>query len=91
MSKIQQVNRRDFVKLIGLASGGILLGCNVSSSQKEFVPQEKGTFTPNLFIQIQKDGTITFWLLVRTWGKELEPLWPLQLQMKWKRIGNIYR
>ena len=59
MSKIQQVNRRDFVKLIGLASGGILLGCNVSSSQKEFVPQEKGTFTPNLFIQIQKDGTIT--------------------------------
>ena len=59
MSNIQQVNRRDFVKLIGLASGGILLGCNVSSSQKEFVPQEKGTFTPNLFIQIQKDGTIT--------------------------------
>ena len=58
MSKINQINRRDFVKLFGLASGGILLGCTVSSDQKEFIPQESGTFTPNLFVQIQKDGNI---------------------------------
>jgi isoquinoline 1-oxidoreductase beta subunit len=59
MSSIQQVNRRDFVKLFGLASGGILLGCNISSDKKEFIPQLEGTFTPNLFVQIQKDGNIT--------------------------------
>ena len=58
MSKINQINRRDFVKLFGLASGGILLGCTVSSDQKDFIPQESGTFTPNLFVQIQKDGNI---------------------------------
>ncbi len=58
MSKVQQINRRDFVKLFGLASGGILLGCNVSSDKKEFIPQVDGTFTPNLFVQIQKDGNI---------------------------------
>ena len=58
MSKIQQINRRDFVKLFGLASGGILLGCNVSSDTKEFIPQVEGIFTPNLFVQIQKDGNI---------------------------------
>jgi isoquinoline 1-oxidoreductase beta subunit len=58
MSSIQQVNRRDFVKLFGLASGGILLGCNISSDKKEFIPQVEGTFTPNLFVQIQKDGNI---------------------------------
>ncbi|MGK0449323.1 MAG: isoquinoline 1-oxidoreductase beta subunit, partial [Polaribacter sp.] len=58
MSSIQQVNRRDFVKLFGLASGGILLGCNISSDKKEFIPQLEGTFTPNLFVQIQKDGNI---------------------------------
>jgi len=58
MSKIQQVNRRDFVKLFGLASGGILLGCNISSDKKEFIPQVGGTFTPNLFVQIQQDGNI---------------------------------
>ena len=59
MSKIQQINRRDFVKLFGLASGGILLGCNVASDKKEFVGQEVGAFSPNLFIQIEKNGKIT--------------------------------
>ena len=58
MSKIQHVNRRDFVKLFGLASGGILLGCNISSDKKEFIPQMDGAFAPNLFVQIQKDGNI---------------------------------
>ncbi|WP_158838112.1 xanthine dehydrogenase family protein molybdopterin-binding subunit [Polaribacter sp. L3A8] len=59
MSKIQQINRRDFVKLFGLASGGILLGCTVSSDKKEFIPQADETFTPNLFVHIKKDGNIT--------------------------------
>ena len=58
MSKVQQINRRDFVKLFGLASGGILLGCNISSDKKDFLPQVDGVFTPNLFVQIQKDGNI---------------------------------
>ncbi len=58
MSNIQQINRRDFVKLFGLASGGILLGCTVSSDKKDFIPQVDGTFSPNLFIQIQKNGTV---------------------------------
>jgi isoquinoline 1-oxidoreductase subunit beta len=59
MSNIQQINRRDFVKLFGLASTGIILGCNVSSDKKAFIPQADGTFAPNLFVQIQKDGKIT--------------------------------
>ena len=29
MEKIQ-MKRRDFVKIVGLASGGLILGCNVS-------------------------------------------------------------
>ena len=58
MSKIQQINRRDFVKLFGLASSGIVLGCNISSDKKGFIPQTEGAFIPNLFVQIQKDGKI---------------------------------
>ncbi len=58
MGKIQQIKRRDFVKLFGLASGGIILGCNVSLDKKEFIPKVEGVFTPNLFIQIQKDGAV---------------------------------
>ena len=58
MSNIQQINRRNFVKLFGLASSGIILGCTISSDKKEFVPQTDGKFTPNLFVQIQEDGNI---------------------------------
>lgn len=59
MSKILQVNRRDFVKILGLSTTGIILGCSISSDKKEFMPQVDGAFTPNLFVQIQKDGNIT--------------------------------
>ena len=60
MSKIYKVNRRDFVKLFGLASSGIILGCNISSNKKEFIPNsDSNSFTPNLFIQLQKDGNVT--------------------------------
>ncbi|MGB0879704.1 MAG: molybdopterin cofactor-binding domain-containing protein [Polaribacter sp.] len=60
MNEIHSINRRDFVKLFGLASTGIVLGCNVSSDKKEFIPQtDKNSFRPNLFIQLQKDGKVT--------------------------------
>ena len=58
MSSIHKVNRRDFVKLFGLAATGIILGCNVTTDKKGFIPQIDGTFKPNLFIQIQKDGSV---------------------------------
>lgn len=60
MSNIQKIDRRDFVKLFGLASGGIILGCTVSSEKKEFIPSvNKERFHPNVFIQIEKNGNIT--------------------------------
>lgn len=59
MSKIQQIHRRDFIKLLGVASTGILLGCNVSSDKKDFIPQISGVFNPNVFIHLEKNGNIT--------------------------------
>ncbi|QTE23805.1 xanthine dehydrogenase family protein molybdopterin-binding subunit [Polaribacter cellanae] len=60
MSKIQQINRRDFVKLFGLTTGGIILGCNSSTVEKKFKPTiNKGFFEPNLFIHLEKNGNVT--------------------------------
>ena len=60
MGTIQKINRRDFVKLFGLTSTGIILGCNISSDKKEFIPtSDENSFSPNVFIQIQKNGNIT--------------------------------
>jgi len=60
MSTIQKINRRDFVKLFGLTSTGIIIGCNISFDRKEFIPtSDENSFSPNLFIQIHKNGNIT--------------------------------
>ncbi len=54
------MKRRDFVKIFGLASGGLILGCNVSSDKLMVNSLEDGiSFVPNLFIQLQKDGKVT--------------------------------
>lgn len=58
MSSIQHINRRDFIKLFGLASSGIILGCSVASDNKEFIPKVQGVFQPNLFVQINTDGKV---------------------------------
>ena len=55
------VKRRDFVKVFGLASGGLILGCNFSTKEAPVINTlEDGiSFVPNLFVQLQKDGKIT--------------------------------
>ena len=59
MEKIE-MKRRDFVKIFGLATGGLLLGCNVSTDKVVINTLEDGiSFVPNLFVQLHKDGKLT--------------------------------
>lgn len=59
MGAIQNMSRRNFVKVIGLASGGLVIGCQFVSDKNEIVRIDDGTtFTPNLFVQLKKDGTL---------------------------------
>lgn len=54
------IKRRDFVKLFGLATGGLILGCNFSEEKLVVNTLEDGvSFVPNLFVQLQKDGNVT--------------------------------
>ena len=58
MEGIQNMSRRNFVKVFGLASGGLIIGCQFSA-EKEIVRIDDGTtFAPNLFIQLKKDGKL---------------------------------
>jgi len=60
MSNIQKIDRRDFVKLFALASGGIILGCSVAADSKDFIPLEaKEGFHPNLFVHLEENGNVT--------------------------------
>jgi len=59
MGEIQKISRRNFVKGIGLASGGLILACNTSIfSDKEKVPENLIDFNPNLFVQLNSDGSL---------------------------------
>ncbi len=54
------LKRRDFVKIFGLATGGLILGCNFSGDKALVNSLEDGiSFVPNLFVQLQKDGKLT--------------------------------
>ena len=58
---IGNLKRRDFVKVFGLASGGLILGCNFSGDKAPIINtlEDGVSFVPNLFVQLQKDGKLT--------------------------------
>jgi len=59
MEGIQNMSRRGFVKIFGLASGGLVIGCHFSSDKNEIIRIDDGTtFAPNLFVQLKKDGKL---------------------------------
>ncbi|HEY9168158.1 MAG TPA: molybdopterin cofactor-binding domain-containing protein [Lutibacter sp.] len=60
MNPIRNISRRTFVKSVGLASGGLILACNTSVfSDKETVnPKDLANFNPNLFVQLNADGSL---------------------------------
>ena len=59
MKKVQNISRRSFVKSIGLASSGLILACNTNVfSDKEVKPEDLVAFNPNLFVQLNSDGSL---------------------------------
>jgi len=60
MRIIKNISRRTFVKSIGLASGGLILGCNTNlfSDKNKTSSKNLTDFNPNLFVQLNSDGSL---------------------------------
>lgn len=60
MNPIRNISRRTFVKSIGLASGGLILACNTSvfSDKESEENKDLSIFNPNLFVQLNADGSL---------------------------------
>lgn len=58
MSAIQNLSRRFFIRNVGLASGGLILGCNYNLFSKDIEDENTGEFKPNLFVQLNTDGSL---------------------------------
>ncbi|TXG34684.1 xanthine dehydrogenase family protein molybdopterin-binding subunit [Seonamhaeicola maritimus] len=59
MEPIKNISRRGFIKGIGLASGGLVLASTVYSFSKfEDEAEVISEFNPNLFVQLNSDGSL---------------------------------
>jgi len=60
MNPIQKITRRSFIRGIGLASGGLIIACNIPSSddKNKKRPFNGSTFEPNLFVQLKDNGDL---------------------------------
>jgi isoquinoline 1-oxidoreductase subunit beta len=61
---VDKLDRRAFLKLTGLAGGGLILGVTVGCSPKDPAapsePTPDGAFTPNAFVRIDSDGIVVY-------------------------------
>jgi isoquinoline 1-oxidoreductase beta subunit len=53
------VSRRDFVVVLAVAGGGMLLGCRVDNRRASTDTPDVGELAPNAFIRVRPDGRVT--------------------------------
>jgi isoquinoline 1-oxidoreductase beta subunit len=58
MNEIQNLSRRVFIRNVGLASGGLILGCNYNLLANDLATGSLTEFNPNLFVQLNSDGSL---------------------------------
>lgn len=97
MSKTYSINRRDFIKYTGLTTAGLAFGFYISSAGKLIAQDVKIVFSPNLWLQIDKDGIVTITMHRSEMGQKVWTALPMivaeELEADWSKIkvvqGNL--
>lgn len=97
MSKTYSINRRDFIKYTGLTTAGLAFGFYISSAGKLIAQDVKTVFSPNLWLQIDKDGIVTITMHRSEMGQKVWTALPMivaeELEADWSKIkvvqGNL--
>jgi len=92
MNPIKKISRRSFVRSIGLASGGLILACNTSVfSDKEKAPENLIDFNPNLFVQLNSDGSLVLVASRSEMGNGVRTSLPSviadEMEADWERVS----
>jgi len=60
MNRNNLLSRRVFIRNISLASGGLILACNIKDSEPKIPIQKEGNFSfnPNLFVELKPNGDL---------------------------------
>ncbi|BFM14851.1 xanthine dehydrogenase family protein molybdopterin-binding subunit [Maricurvus nonylphenolicus] len=62
--KVQKSSRRDFMKMLGVVGGGLIVGVNLTACSDAKLPKAitSGSLVVNAFLQIREDGSVHFYL-----------------------------
>ncbi|HEY5808511.1 MAG TPA: molybdopterin cofactor-binding domain-containing protein [Povalibacter sp.] len=84
------VSRRSFMKLVGLAGGGLVLAFYVGDASMAFANDTPKGFVPNAFLRIAPDGTIIIYSKGPEIGQGIKTAFPMiiaeELDADWSRV-----
>lgn len=88
---MRTVNRRDFIKLTGAASTGLILGFHLPSRDQDlFADTQTGSFSPNVWLKIDPNGVTTITVARSEMGQGPRTYFPMivaeELEADWRSI-----
>jgi isoquinoline 1-oxidoreductase subunit beta len=85
-----KLDRRGFLKLTGLAGGGLVLGFSMSRESEAAASAAGGEFAPNAFLRIARNGSILIYNKGPEIGQGIKTAFPLiiaeELDAKWSDV-----
>lgn len=85
-----EIHRRDFLKLSGLATAGLLIGIGSRPASASPSPEGEKTFEPNAYLSIRSDGRIILFAKNPEIGQGIKTALPMliaeELEVKWSKI-----
>jgi isoquinoline 1-oxidoreductase subunit beta len=86
----QDVSRRTFLKLTGLAGGGLVLGISLGRSAPTQAQSMPDSFAPNAFLKISTDGSILIYNKNPEVGQGIKTAFPMiiaeELDADWEHV-----
>ena len=93
MDNNHKINRRDFIKYSGLTSAGLAFGLYITSAEILIAQDTKSIFSPNIWLQIDKDGTVTITMHRSEMGQKVWTSLPMivaeELEANWSKIKVV--
>ncbi len=88
---IENMNRRDFIKVSGLATGGLMLGVAAPMKAMAFTGEpDVSTFNPNAFIHLQENGDLILYCGRCEMGQGISTALPAavadEMDADWSRV-----
>ncbi len=91
MKPVVSLDRREFLRLTGIASGGLLLGVTLEGRSIDSAAAPGTAFSPNAFLAIAPDGSVTAVVAKSEMGQGIRTAVPMliaeELEADWSRVG----